>query len=250
MSKSKKVLFVGESWFSYGIHVKGFNAYNTGGYEEGATPLLEALASDVDIDYMPGHRAIREFPNTEADLRKYTLIVFSDIGADTLLLHPDTLEKSLIRPNPLKAVADFVTAGGGFGMIGGYMSFAGYDGRAHYRNTAIAGVLPVLIDGADDRVELPEGFSPSVAKANHEVLSAIEGEWPALLGYNRLVAKESGTIVLENGEDPILVLGRHGKGRTFAWASDCAPHWGSPEFVNWKHYARFWSQLFRWTAAS
>ncbi|EME4547181.1 cytoplasmic protein, partial [Salmonella enterica] len=29
------------------------------------------------------------------------------------------------------------------------------------------------------------------------------------------------------------------------FASDCSPHWGSPQFLQWEHYATFWCNVLR-----
>lgn len=244
--KELRVLLVGESWISYGIHVKGFAAYTTGTYEEGQEPLADALEGFAELIYMPNHRAIEDFPDTVEELSDYDVVLFSDIGADTLLLHPDTLHHSVVRPNRLRVVQKYVSEGGGFGMIGGYMSFAGYEGKANYRNTPIAEVLPVMIDGADDRIEVPEGFHPEPVVSSHPILNGIPADWPVLLGYNRFQAKQDGEVLMRHGDDPFLVIGSYGQGRTLAYASDCAPHWGSPQFVDWEGYTPFWRQLVNW----
>jgi uncharacterized membrane protein len=224
---SLKILLAGESWTSLGLHLKGFSIYTTGGYEEGGKVLIDALASQ-GID-------------------AYDAIILSDIGADTFLLHPDTLTKSLRRPNTLKVMADYVAEGGGLLMVGGFMSFSGFGGNACYHNTIFADVLPVKMLGHDDRVECPEGITPQVA-AEHAVLEGIPSQWPHFLGYQRLIAKPDATTVMTAGGDPFLVLGTYGNGRVAAFASDCSPHWGPPEFVGWTHYAAFWSQLARFIA--
>ena len=51
------------------------------------------------------------------------------------------------------------------------------------------------------------------------------------------------------GADPFLVVGEHGQGRVGAFASDCSPHWGSPEFMAWPSYAPFWANLIDWLGA-
>lgn len=243
-----KVLLAGESWTSLGLHLKGFSIYTTGGYEEGGKVLIDALKSQgIDVTYIPNHLVPAEFPNTVEGLSDYDAIILSDIGADTFLLHPDTLTKSLRRPNTLKVMGDYVSKGGGLLMVGGFMSFSGFGGNACYHNTAFADVLPVKMLGHDDRVECPEGINPQVAQ-DHEVLAGIPGNWPHFLGYQRFIAKPDTVTVLKEGADPFLVLGAHGAGRVAAFASDCSPHWGSPEFVGWAHYAQFWGQLVTWLA--
>jgi uncharacterized membrane protein len=111
----------------------------------------------------------------------------------------------------------------------------------------LADALPVEIARSDDRIEEPEGVNPIVAK-DHAVLKGIDGDWPYFLGYNQFKAKAGSDVLLSVGDDPFLVVGQHGKGRVGAFASDCSPHWGSPEFMAWRHYATFWSQLAGWLA--
>lgn len=243
-----KILLAGESWTSLGLHLKGFSIYTTGGYEEGGKVLIDALASQgIEVTYIPNHLVPRDFPNTLEGLAAYDAIILSDIGADTFLLHPDTLTKSLRRPNTLKVMADYVQQGGGLLMVGGFMSFSGFGGNACYHNTVFADVLPVKMLGHDDRIECPEGVTPVIA-AEHPVLAGIPQQWPHFLGYQRFTAKSEAVTALQAGEDPFLVLGSHGQGRVAAFASDCSPHWGPPEFVEWPHYASFWAQLARWVA--
>ena len=45
-------------------------------------------------------------------------------------------------------------------MVGGYYSFQGINGGARYHGTPVEEVLPVEILPYDDRVEVPEGFTP------------------------------------------------------------------------------------------
>jgi uncharacterized membrane protein len=241
-----KILLAGESWTSLGLHLKGFSIYTTGGYEEGGKPLIEALEKEGHaVTYIPNHLVPSQFPNSVDGLSGYDVIVLSDIGADTFLLHPDTLTKSLRRPNTLKVMAEYVANGGGLLMVGGFMSFSGFGGNACYHNTVFADVLPVKMLGYDDRVECPEGINPDVA-AQHAVLDGIGSDWPHFLGYQRLIGKPGAEVLLTAGDDPFLILGSHGDGRVAAFASDCSPHWGPPEFVGWQHYSRFWSQLANW----
>jgi uncharacterized membrane protein len=241
-----KILLAGESWSSIGFHLKGYSIYTTGGYEEGGKPLIDAFEKEGhSVTYIPNHLVPSAFPNTIEGLAAYDVVILSDVGADTFLLHPETLTKSIRRPNVLKVLGDYVSQGGGLLMVGGFMSFSGFGGNACYHNTALADVLPVKMLGYDDRIECPEGINPGVS-ADHAVLDGVDGGWPHFLGYQRLIAKSGAEVLLKAGEDPFLTLGTHGSGRVAAFASDCSPHWGPPEFVNWEHYPRFWSQLAGW----
>ena len=101
--------------------------------------------------------------------------------------------------------------------------------------------------GHDDRVETPEGVVPTVC-GSHPVLQGLPVDWPFFLGYNRLIAKPGTETLLAVESDPFLVVGTYGQGRAAAFASDCSPHWGSPEFMAWSGYGAFWVQLLGWLA--
>jgi len=242
----RRVLLAGETWLTYGIHQKGFSAYTTGEYSDGSAEFRAALEGEGwTVDHVENHSATESFPRTLAELERYDVVILSDIGADTLLLHPDTFVRGLRTPNRLNEIADWVEQGGGFMMIGGYMSFSGFEGKARYHGTAIERCLPVKMLGYDDRVEAPEGLTPSVASVDHPALAGIPSDWPYFLGYNR-VLQDGGELLLQLDDDPLLVVAERGKGRVAAFTSDCSPHWGSPEFMAWAGYAAFWNTLLSW----
>jgi uncharacterized membrane protein len=251
---STRVLVVGESWNTFAQHTKGLAAYTTSGYEEGADDLLRVLReAGLEVDYMPNHVAVEGFPYDAAELSaKYDVIVLSDAPADSFLLPHAVFVKGERRPNRLAVIGEFVKNGGGLLMIGGYMSFSGFEGRGRYSLTPLAEVLPIEMLVHDDRIESPEGVVPSVLAegAGHGILAGIEGEWPYFLGYNRFAAKPDATTLATINGDPFLVVGAHGAGRVAAFASDCSPHWGSPEFMAWSSYGPFWNQLVEWTGGA
>jgi uncharacterized membrane protein len=174
--------------------------------------------------------------------------MLSDIGANTLLLHPETFTKSKVLPNRLNAIRDYVLAGGGFVMIGGYMTFQGIDAKAQYAGTSIEEVLPVTLLTRDDRVECPQGASPMLRDGQHPIAAGLGDEWPDLLGYNRVMQKPDTDLVATVGADPLIVAGKFGKGRSVAFTSDCGPHWAPPPFVGWTGYAPLWAQIADWVA--
>lgn len=242
-----RVLIAGESWISHTIHVKGFDSFTTSEYAEGASWLIAALESGgTAVDFLPNHEAARKFPTSIEALRRYRVVILSDIGSNTLLLHPDTFSKSIPMGDRCELLANYVRQGGGLIMVGGYMSFSGIDGKARYGRTSLGEVLPVTMVEGDDRVERPEGVVPDIVEPQHPVFADISINWPRFLGYNRLLPREGGQVLARIGEDVFLAVGTYGRGRSAAFASDCGPHWGPPEFVGWEHYARFWQNLVRW----
>ncbi len=248
-----KVLLAGESWVSTATHIKGFDQFSTVTFHLGAEPLVAALAgTDIDLRYMPAHDAQRDFPQSMEALSAYDVVILSDIGANTLLLHPDTWIKSQRTPNRLKLIAEYARAGGGLMMIGGYYSFQGINGGARFHGTAVEDVLPVEILTYDDRVEVPEGFTPVVKDKKHPIVAGMGTDWPYLLGFNEVKAKRGAEVIATTSKDygskPLLVAGKAGKGRTLAWTSDIGPHWLPPEFAAWDGYARLWKQSIAWLA--
>ena len=244
-----RVLLAGESWTSHTVHVKGFDSFTTSEYAEGGTQLISSLRqAGMSVDYLPNHRASRDFPTTLDNLQEYDVVLLSDIGSNTLLLHPDTFTQSRSLPNRCELLGNYVEAGGGLAMIGGYLSFSGIDGKARYQRTALADLLPVQMVDGDDRVECPQGVAPDILAPDHPLFEGIEGDWPRFLGYNQLQATSRGNTLASVGDDVFLAVAEVGRGRTAVFASDCGPHWGPPEFVQWQHYGRLWTNLTTWLA--
>ena len=249
MSKQRRVLIAGESWTSHTIHQKGFDSFTTTEYAEGVKWLRDALeAGGWEVTYQPAHVTHRDYPFEVSDLAQYDCVMLSDVGANTLLLHPDTFAKSNSLPNRLETTRQYVENGGGLIMIGGYLTFQGIDAKGQYQGTPIETALPVTLEMGDDRVECPQGVTPQVVNSNHQLVNGIDGAWPNLLGYNRIKAKPESEVIVTVGDDPLIVLGNHGKGRSVAFASDCGPHWAPPSFVDWNGYAEIWQKMTSWAA--
>lgn len=243
-----RVLLVGESWVTHSTHLKGFDAFQTTEYVEGAGAFLAALReTGHDVAYVRAHEVATAFPaSAEALAAVADVVVLSDIGANSFLLTPETFNESRIAPNRLTALAEFVRAGGGLLMVGGYLSFSGIDGRARWGRSPIGSVLPVQVDDVDDRVETPEGLEAEVLLGEHPALAGVPTAWPPLLGYNRVEIGAGSTELVRIGTDPLLAVGRSGAGRVAAFTSDLAPHWAPPDFVAWDGYAPLWDGVVRW----
>ena len=194
--------------------------------------------------------AAAEFPSTPGELARFAVVILSDIGANTLLLHPDTFERSVPMPDRPAAIRDYVERGGGLVMIGGYLTFQGIDGRARWAGTPVEAALPVTMQLTDDRVEVPSGVQPLVRLPSHPIVEGLGGVWPALLGYNRVRPRDGAEIIVSVDDDPLIVAGTHGQGRAVAFTSDCGPHWCPPPFVDWDGYARLWVQLVGWAGGA
>lgn len=246
---TKRVLIAGESWVTHSIHTKGFDSFTTTEYNEGVQWLKAALeGGGWEVTFLPNHLAARDFPQTVEDIARYDVVMLSDIGANTLLLHPDTFVRSKPLPNRLVSIRDYVKNGGGLVMIGGYLTFQGIEAKGKWAGSPVEDALPVTLYHHDDRVESPQGVVPHVGDPSHAITQGLPIEWPALLGYNEVVAKPDAEVLVRIGGDPLVVAGTYGKGRSAVFTSDCGPHWAPPPFCDWTGYAPLWNNIANWVS--
>lgn len=223
------------------VEFKGFGTYVWSEH------FLRALTeAGHTVTHMQNWEAHAGFPQTPGDLSRYALVILSDVERDVLLLYPDR-ERAPMGADRLRLIRDYVRGGGGLLMIGGWSSFTGRLGVGMYGGTPVEEALPVTcLPVTDDRVEVPEGVYPEVLQPGHPVMAGIPWqECPMFLGYNRVGLKEGADLLARFGEDPFVAVWEFGQGRAMAFTSDCAPHWATA-FVEWPHYARFWSQAVGW----
>lgn len=252
MSSRKKILLVGESWISSASHAKGFDQFFTTTAHNGAVNFLKVMNdTDYDVTHMSSEVAQSQFPAKAEDLAQYDAIILSDVGANTILIHPDTWLHSKIFPNRLKVIAEYVKNGGSIMMVGGYLSFQGVNGQARYRNTPIEKLLPVTCLPYDDRQETPEGSEVKVINPAHAVVSGLPSTWPVLLGYNEVVLHPEATLVATVGEDehPLIAARDMGNSRSLVWTSDMSAHWMPDEYLAWPGYKALWVNCLDWLTA-
>lgn len=249
MMKKLSILFAGESVVSQFVSAKGYDNTFCSRYSESHTGMKNMLESlGHSFVHVPCHRIHPDFPNTADKLKKYDVVLLSDIGSNTFLLDPEMCRTGCRAPNLLREMMHYVESGGGFGMIGGYLTFQGFEGKGNYRNTCIAQMLPVELMVGDDRIELPEGAEPICGPNRHPVTEGMPHKWPYVLGYNRLIAKPDAKVAVTVNEDPFVTLGSFGHGRTMAYATDCTAHWAPAAMTEWECYPELWNRLLCWLA--
>lgn len=242
-----RVLVVGESSVTATVSTVGFDRFAAHSFANEVASFKEALErGGHEVSWMPAHEAHGGFPLDSKRLSVVDVLVLSDIGANTLLLHPDAYLHGKPTPNRLKLIRNWTLAGGALAMCGGYLSFAGFGGTACYHRTPVEEVLGVHISPHDDRVETPEGTQAELVEPEHPILKGIEGGWPALLGYNRVEPKPGSTVLARVNGEPLLLVSEPGQGRTLAWTSDIGPHWCPKAFTGWEGYAELWDRAARW----
>lgn len=186
-----------------------------------------------ECEYLPSDQRL-----TGAVLdREHSLIVLSDYPA------------AKVAGDLMQRVVAQVAEGTGLLMIGGWESYHGLGGD--WDGTAVAEVLPVIMQSVDDRQNCDH---PVLVRCvvGHPIVDGLPWEKrpPLIGGFNRVTVKPEGTMLLEAvhfdanaesgqfeftqqaSEDPLLVVGQHGRGRTAAFMTDVAPHWVGP-LVDW-----------------
>src|SRR5690625_5785736 len=109
-----KVLVAGESWIKHIIHVKGFDSFTNSEYGEGIGWLKNALESGgIDMTHIPSHQVGDLFPTTMEELNEYDAVILSDIGSNSMLLSISTFTDSIVQPNRLDMIKEYVENGGG-----------------------------------------------------------------------------------------------------------------------------------------
>ena len=244
---SNKICYLGDD------HLQGAAAYLAG--------IL--LHHGLAFDHVPSAEA----PPPEFTSVPYAAYVISDYRA------------SRLGDAAMAHMAARVEQGAGLVMLGGWESFHGRLGE--YHQSPLAAVLPVTMQSCDDRRNFAQ---PCLVEklCEHEILAGLPWERPPGIGGINAVTAKAGAetllaavsfSVVRSGADykfaaagraPLLVVGRHGAGRTAALATDVAPHWvggfvdwgdrrivqevggGMIEVGNW--YARFFRNLVAWAA--
>ncbi|MCI2421657.1 glutamine amidotransferase [Saccharopolyspora sp. K220] len=245
-----RVLIAGESWVTHATHIKGMDTFTTSSYQVGVEQLRRALEDrGHDVTHLPAHSVPAEFPADDRELSRYDVVILSDIGANSIQLAPAVFERAQRGADRLAALRGWIGGGGGLLMIGGYLSFTGFEGKAAYRNTVLHDVLPVELLAEDDRVELPAGARATVEIPDHPALGGANTPWPHLLGYNRVLPRPGATTLATINGDPLVVVGEHGSGRAAAFTSDCSPHWAPTAFCeDWSGYGQVFGGLIEWLA--
>jgi uncharacterized membrane protein len=241
------ILLAGESWISSTTEYKGYDSFTSTKLEIGCEKLLTELNKlGHVVTHLRAHDVPEHFPWSEKELAKYDVVILSDIGTNSFNLSNRVFSEGLATVDRLEILKNWVNDGGALFMAGGYLSFAGFEGKGHYHNSPVEDVLPVNILPYDDRIEKPDGAVPIEIK-NSEITTGL-GNFPAILGYQQVTAKSDSEVLLTVDGSPLLVTGTFGKGRSLAYTTDIAPHWASEEFMNWENYGEFFSRCINWLA--
>lgn len=149
--EKKKILLVGESWVTSANHTKGWDTFSSVTFHLGAEPLVDALKdSTFELTYMKAHEAALDFPLSLEGLTHYDAILLSDIGSNTLLLHPDVWLQGKTVPNRLKLLKEYSARGGGLMCSAATFRFRGSTAgpagtRQQSKRSCLLPVFPMTI---------------------------------------------------------------------------------------------------------
>ncbi len=196
----------------------------------------------------------RGYPATYDDLRKYDVVICSDI------------KRSLFSQEQLDWTRKLVAEqGAGFCMIGGLTSF----GAGDWDKTVWEKMIPVDMvhkQGSD----FVKNFTVTIPASirNHPILqidkdklenNRILNMHPHFRGSNIVNRAKPGATVLVAAnifnQMPLVTVQPYGKGRSMAFASDAAGGWGryyqaqwGPRQENNEYYQQFWINTAKWLA--
>lgn len=120
----KKILFVGESWHVHLTDCKGFDSFTYDYYQEATQFMRSAMEKNgIAFVHIPCHRVEYDFPTTVEALKEYDVVMFSDVGANTIHLPMNCFMRHNREINRMHVLRDYVRQGGAFVMIGGYLTY-------------------------------------------------------------------------------------------------------------------------------
>ncbi len=181
---------------------------------------------------------------------KFDIYMIGDLDADAL------------GDAQLRDLAEAVAAGAGLVTLGGFQSY----GSGGYATSPLADVIPVQMDpnrrrsiDAINRDDVQIGGPLDIRLARNHPITDLGGDDPAMvwknlppqLGANRWIGPKVAPgvqVLLESpSQEPLLVIGEYGRGRTAALAFDSTWRW-------WRGgksdaHRRFWRQLALWLLA-
>jgi len=217
--------------------------------------MVEALEARAQVTSLANWELYRLEPGRlETFLDQAVCIVISDVEAKCFHLYPSFFnraqrqDKVVTFPDRLRLIGEWIAAGGGMMMLGGWLSFSGVQGRSGWGRSLLSPILPVDCLATEDLVESSEGFTAEVLIPDHPVVQGLPWDtFPPIFGYNEVTPKPGSDVLVRVRETghPLVVAGVHQKGRILTYMSDPAPHWGI-NFELWEGYDAFWQQSFNW----
>ena len=214
------------------------------------TTLLSCLLLSADNRFaQEGNIPITRFPDTQAELNRYDVLLLGDVNPDYF----SAQQEKIIR----RFVGRY---GGGFGMIAGPD-----DAPAAYRHTPLAPLLPILAGNPNDPMLAPPPNAPFelhlTAAGRQSILFHFfnssrknlrqVANLPPLYWFEPVAGLQPSAVVLadlpshpiDGRPAPLLVFGRYGAGRTMF--SAIADTWRWRYYHGAPLYKSYWLEMMR-----
>lgn len=196
------------------------------------------LSTVLTLTPEPGQETL---PRDAAGWLKFDVVILGDLPASSLY---EWQRKSL---------EEAVRKGLGFAMIGGFDNF----GSGGYAGTPIADLLPVSLEGREQKTEelfvvepTEEGARSTVMRLSADPAKnrALWAGLPRLKGFSVAKEKKRGETVLARGPGgaAMLVAQDYGSGRSAAFLADTTWRWWRSAGGREDLHKRFWRQLVLW----
>jgi uncharacterized membrane protein len=131
-----RVLYVGDSEVVLNHYLVGADVIEQSHFNDNGRWFRNAMASEptVEVHHVTPHAVPTQFPASLSDLRVYDVVIFSDVGYNSMIFYPGLTPsyEYPLGPDRVGMVREFVEQGGGVLMVGGYLSFAGLNGIARW----------------------------------------------------------------------------------------------------------------------
>lgn len=247
-----RVLYVGDTQVETLIAAKGIDTFTHTYYRDSAKVLRDALGPrpGIELTHMPAADIRTKFPNSLESLSQYDVIILSDVGYLNFKM-PDGNRDQVVPmgPNLVTPFKQWVLDGGGLIMAGGWLTFSGIYGKGMWGGSPIEQVLPVTIrQGVDDLIDHPDGATIQITDPGHPILEGIDIPQDRLiLGYNLVEPKPGSAVIATSREDPFLVVGTAGEGRSIAYTTDPVYHLCG-NLHEWADYGLLWERMCKWAA--
>lgn len=183
------------------------------------------------LDYL-GHTVSHVIPSAP----------FPGVGDEDLLILSDYRAERIATERAAE-IRQFVSRGGKLLMLGGWDSFNGLGNN--YYGHELAEILPVELEGGDDRRNVSQGLIIRRAKPVGLASDLAWREPPVIGGYNAARAKKSARVIVQmspiisdgsairlGNAIPLVITQNFERGCVTACLCDLAPHW-SGGLVDW-----------------